>query len=474
MTVKRFHTTMALGEKRHVTSEGFLVCLDVPMARTGDMLYGPEETPVHSTDGMTGVTITRDEDEVFRPDTILSIVGKTVTNDHPDALVVPANWKENSVGHVVSARRGTGADASLLIGDIMIMEPMAIQDVLNGKVEVSAGYDADYEETGPNRGRQRNIYYNHLALVDKGRCGPRCAIGDYQPELPEEISMRYVAKDKKTLVARLRKLMGGTVADADIEAAMKEEGATGDDVSVEPGVSGMGEVHIHMGGGPGGGTNASADDLPDPAAAKVAPAVEEKKDIDPALEARFQGIETAVTQIAAAVQKLAGAGEEEEQNVEAMAGEAPDNVDAKTLATAKDSAFFEDGWKETAAMAEVITPGVRVPTFDRAARPGKTVDALCKFRKTVIDLAYSNPTTRGMVDDLSGGKKHDTSCMTCDAVRSTFRALFVAKRNSNNDAGTRDLRVAGTGGAVAGTSKIKTPADLNRFIQKKRAGEKVA
>jgi len=175
---KRFYTTMALGEKRHVTPEGFVVCLDVPMARTGEMLYGPEETPVHSADGVSGVTIRRDADEVFRPDTILSIIGKSVTNDHPDENVTPATFRQLEVGTVISARRGEGVFGDLLLGDIIIKEPNAIQDVLNGKVEVSCGYDADYEELKPGVGRQKNIFYNHLALVDKGRCGPRCAIGD--------------------------------------------------------------------------------------------------------------------------------------------------------------------------------------------------------------------------------------------------------------------------------------------------------
>lgn len=278
--------------------------------------------------------------------------------------------------------------------------------------------------------------------------------------------MKYVAKDRNSLTRALRKLMGSTVKDADIEEAL-EKGETGDDVSVEPGVAGMGEIHIHMGGGPGGGKGASADDLPPPAAGGGAPdpAAVEKKEIAPELEARFQGIETAVTQIAAAVQKLMPA-EEETAQAEELVAEAPDNVDEKTVVGAKDSAFYVDNFAETAQMAEVIVPGIRVPTFDRAAKPGKSVDALCKFRKTVLDLAYVRDTA--LVHDLNGGKKLDTSCMTCDKVRNTFRALFVAKRNTNNTE-TRDTRVAGSGGAVESTSKIKTPADLNAFLAKKHA-----
>lgn len=473
--VRRFHTTMSLGEKRHVTPDGFLVCQDVPMARIGDMLYGPEETPVHAADGVSGVTISREPEEVFREDTVLSIIGKPVTNDHPDALVGPSSWKDHTVGTVMSAKRGVGPMADMLVGDIMICEPVAIQAVLDGKIEVSCGYDAEYEPTGLNRGRQKNIIYNHLALVDRGRCGPRCAIGDYQPpelrtEEPSMAKKTYI-KDRKSFYARIRSLMnsGVTVKDADIEEALEKEG-TEDEVTTEPGPANMGDVHIHMSGGPGGGTNSrpAGDDVTDP----PDPNAQAQAQLDPAVEARFQGIETAVQTIAAAVQKLAGAGEEEEQNAEELANEAPNNVDAATIAKAKDSAYFRDGFQETLAMAEIIVPGIRVPSFDAAAKPGKTYNALCSFRRTVLDLAWNDSKSRPYLQDLLGsGRTLATGCKTCDKVRDVFRGLWLARRHDNNGATiTHDaVRQPPAGGAVRATSPIKSPADLNKFIADRRA-----
>jgi hypothetical protein len=68
---------------------------------------------------------------------------------------------------------------NLLIGDLMIYDPAAIKAIRDKQVrEVSVGYKADYEETGLGRGKQRNIICNHLALVQDGRCGPICRIGD--------------------------------------------------------------------------------------------------------------------------------------------------------------------------------------------------------------------------------------------------------------------------------------------------------
>lgn len=185
--------------------------------------------------------------------------------------------------------------------------------------------------------------------------------------------------------------------------------------------------------------------------------------MDPAIEARFQGIETAVQQIAAAVQKIAGA-EEGEPDPAEMSDEFPDDVDPKKAAKANDSAYFADSFQSTMSMAEVIAPGVRLPVFDRAARPGKTYDALCKFRKSVLDLAWTNPATKGLLEDL-GVKTLDKSCPTCDKIRNTFRALYVARRDRNNASGPREQ--TRDNGAVRSTSGITSIAALNKHNAEK-------
>ena len=42
----RFYTTEDIGERRSVTPEGFLVCHDVPIARTGIQIYSSLEVPI--------------------------------------------------------------------------------------------------------------------------------------------------------------------------------------------------------------------------------------------------------------------------------------------------------------------------------------------------------------------------------------------------------------------------------------------
>jgi hypothetical protein len=154
-------------------------CVGVPIARTGTQAYGPGETPI------TGdyVQIDRDPEEVFSPDAINAIWGKPVCNDHPSDSwggridITPDNWRQLAVGSCTNPRQ-SDVEPDLLIADLIIYDQSAIRDIQNGKNQISCGYDADYESLGPGRGRQTNIRINHVALVDQGRCGFRCSIGD--------------------------------------------------------------------------------------------------------------------------------------------------------------------------------------------------------------------------------------------------------------------------------------------------------
>jgi hypothetical protein len=181
----RYHTTGSLSEHIKETPEGYLLCLDVAIARAGAQEYLPEEVPLSAPKGKDTVLVYRMESDVFAPDTIASFEGKPVTLDHPENFVTPETWRELSRGLAQNLRRGEGKDRDLLLADLLITDQDAIAAVRDGLREISCGYDADYEETGPGVGRQVNIIGNHVALVDQGRCGPRCKIQDNQPENSE-------------------------------------------------------------------------------------------------------------------------------------------------------------------------------------------------------------------------------------------------------------------------------------------------
>ena len=64
------------------TPEGYLVCRDVPIARTGEMTYRAAELELEG-DPDRLITVRREESEVFSPAAIASFEGKDVTAGHP-------------------------------------------------------------------------------------------------------------------------------------------------------------------------------------------------------------------------------------------------------------------------------------------------------------------------------------------------------------------------------------------------------
>ena len=439
----KFHVTEKLGPKQSLTPEGFLLCLDVALARTGMMIYGPNETPIEEgDDGL--VRIFRDDAEVFNEITLASANGKPVVNEHPDSDVTPDNWVQLAKGICLNPRRGEGAYDDLMIGDLLITVPEEIEAVQAGLREISLGYEADYEATGPGAGKQTNIIINHIALVESGRCGPRCAIGDQKTEVKPLLTKEPEMASKNKVLDMLMKAFKAKDADEVEELAktMKdEEGVTG----------GEGETHIHIHNGNAAMGEAVGDE-------EVDPAEEAVKAKDAEMSAWKDSIENRLT---AMEKTLASTGDSEEMMdamEEEMQDEMPEGVTKDQARKAKDSAFLVDSFKETVSLAEIIAPGIRIPTFDRAARPAASLKSICALRSQALDLAYAQPSTRGVIDDLLAGKALDTKKMTCDATRTLFRSLAAFKKveNKQKTFSAHDNEQHQTRGA------IKTLADLNK------------
>lgn len=236
----RYYSDSQIGKTRAETPEGFLVCVDVPIARTGTQVYDAEDIPEIPPLPDGTIVMERPAEEVFAAAAIASFEGKPVTNDHPDGeMVNPRNWKDHLVGHVQNVRPGVGDQAGLLLADLFINDPDAIADINAGKVEVSCGYDHAVEPVGRGRGRQTKIVGNHVALVDFGRCGPRCAIGDSD--------MATVTTRDKGLSGLLRRAFHAKDK-AELTAIEKDAAEVGE-LTSDPDCRDQ-AVHIHLGGNP--------------------------------------------------------------------------------------------------------------------------------------------------------------------------------------------------------------------------------
>ncbi|MBY0297756.1 MAG: DUF2213 domain-containing protein [Methylobacterium sp.] len=131
------------------------------------------------------VRVYRDADEVFRAESLRTFGHKPVTLDHPSAPVTTRTWRQVARGHVGEevVRDGEFVRIPMLVAD-----QDAIDAVKAGKRELSVGYACDLDFTPgttpdgrPYDARQTNIVVDHVAIVDRGRAGPDCRIGDQRP-----------------------------------------------------------------------------------------------------------------------------------------------------------------------------------------------------------------------------------------------------------------------------------------------------
>ena len=174
------HDTAA-ATARALTPEGFLR-VRARIGRTGVHLYRADELgpPAGFAAGDT-VRVYRPPEAVFSPDAMASFAGKPVTDGHPPAMVDAGNWKRYAVGQSGPA---VEPDGDHLVTDLLIADAAAVARVEAG-AQLSNGYLADFDftpGTTPDGALydavQSNIRGNHIALVDAGRCGDSCRIGD--------------------------------------------------------------------------------------------------------------------------------------------------------------------------------------------------------------------------------------------------------------------------------------------------------
>jgi len=162
------------------TPEGFLICHNVPIARTGWYEYLDQELGVGNEGKI--VRVYRSPEEVFSPAAIASFEGKILTDEHPPVALTPENATWYAKGAVQNVRQGTGDKSDLLLADLVVYDQALISEIQEGKREVSCGYECTYEAMGDGTYRQKDIRGNHVAVVKSGRAGDRVAIQDSKKE----------------------------------------------------------------------------------------------------------------------------------------------------------------------------------------------------------------------------------------------------------------------------------------------------
>lgn len=384
---------------------------DVRISRVGDMVYGPGQTPVPV--GANGIAIvSRDEAVVFSEDSLASWVGKPVTIKHPAAAVTVDNWPELAQGHIENARRGSPPFSDFMVGDVLVTRADAIA-LAEAGCEISGGYDAAYEQTGPGRGKQTRIVGNHLAFLPdgiKGRCGEMCYVGDQSMDVVEEPkTMTDRSKLFGGSASLLRRLVGAK-DDADVQAVL-DEAVAGEHAEV---VTGM---------------QATIDDQ----AAQIV---------------------TLTTDLATARTDLAAA-----KTITTDSGRPVPTADSLTALRPR-----------VATAAEILSPGATVPTVDATVDLVATADALCACQRGALASAYKTTDGKVIIDGLLGGA--DPATLTADEVQPNFFAAAQLMGLNNNAVFAAMAMRATAGGEVQSNidrSQAASKASAERWGKRRDA-----
>lgn len=409
----RYLSVEKLGPKQHLTPEGFLICLEVPIARTGPQLYNADE--VSEAIPLAGLVKTeREAEQVFNEITMKSFEGKPVTIDHPVEDVDPTNWKRLAVGVVQNVRRGSGVDDNLLLADLLITDMAGIEAVRDGLREVSCGYDAKFEQIEPGRGRLINIIGNHVALVEAGRCGSRCAIQDRSKSMTKKLG--WLDRAKAAFHSRNEDDFTQALAEADngvtVNLIDRKDSGDDDDKDFKKKVM-------------------------DWMAARDAEREEEKKKADAKRDAEKEEEDK---------KKIEDAKKDEEKDLIEGGEEYNDSR--------RDSVSPEVLYNEIAARAEIIAPGVVLPKISqKAIRDSKVHDALCVVKRHALRAGIASEAGLKAISPFLDGRTVDA--LTCDAVNNAFVGAAEVMRNVNNTRRDSASRTATGGGNVVQLDPFK-------------------
>lgn len=295
------------------TPEGFLICKDVPIARTGTQQYRGCEFGGPVADGIYNVQ--RPEAEVFDRAAVASFEGKPVCDEHPEEDVTPDNYGRYMKGVCRDVRRGDGDLSNCLVADLVIYDADLINKIEAGKREISCGYDCLWNPTSDSSYDQLEIRGNHVAVVDRGRAGHKVAIRD-------------TAYDKKGGTKMSKSLIGRI-----LRALARDESTTPEDMEAAAKLAG----------------SSAAVPRPQPAPAPAAPAAPatpapaavpqpENKPaaMDEATEARFKKIEDALEAISSKLNPAQPATEPKKDALDALEEELQNKAPAAEPAPAGD------------------------------------------------------------------------------------------------------------------------------------------
>lgn len=421
------------------TPNGFLICKNVPIARTGEQEYIGYELGLQDERRDEIVVVTREESEVFSPETLASFEGAIFTDEHPSEEVTTQNVQYLQRGFVKDVRRGSDEDSDKVLADIIVTDPVTIGEIVNdGKREISCGYKCEYVEQD-GKIYQKKIRGNHVALVNSGRAGKDVAIKDNAVK-PDRRKESFFMKNKNAKrQSLLSKFMGIVTHDADPDV--------------------VGEIVEEL---VSGGTDEEPASEPEKKE-EPAPAPEKEESKDEDVMAMLKGIMERLDKIEAAANKgtdddpLAELEKEVEAAVEAEAAEKPvEEMDESEEASDEDGAALDEAEscdEETADEEASDEKAPQTSSNDKAA----IKSAICDAKKAVAGI--KDPQQRKLVSDSMAKIIRRSFGIKASTPKNSYAAINAVK--------TKKARTADSGKGIDLAARQSAYDARNPHIKKK-------
>ena len=207
---KKYSFNTYLSENMYRDQDGYLVCENAFFGRTGIQKYGASELGLEDKEGI--IEVHRKAEDVFDEESLQSLEGRAFTLGHNSGTNIK-NFFKKAKGIVFNVRR----EENNIVGDIRIFDEKTANLVESGELrELSLGYKAKifYDEE-KDEYSFKEIIYNHLALVSKGRAGNAMIFdGERDENMAEDLIEVVDEKEEET---------SEEVVDEEVTDSAKEE-----------------------------------------------------------------------------------------------------------------------------------------------------------------------------------------------------------------------------------------------------------
>jgi len=192
-TYDKARLVVEVPDKKEYTPEGYLI-VPAKLSKPGIFdYYGYELSGIPNLDSLKLYKIYQDASVLFDQETIVSFENKPLVDEHKE--VNSDTWTSRAVGFVRDVHR---SEDGYLACTLVITDALAIQDVEEGKKELSLGYDALYVPREDIEDKpipldanfvRVKIKGNHVAIVEEGRAGHDCRIQDTKEKGMEQVML---------------------------------------------------------------------------------------------------------------------------------------------------------------------------------------------------------------------------------------------------------------------------------------------